>query len=103
MNTPYKMKGSPMQRNFGLPSPAKHEGYSMHNHAEGGSGSYKKNANGGVGDQSGTGTDDGSTTEAGDGGEQMANMFNKLGKQQADKSAQMANTPIDYDPHRRDS
>tara|TARA_R110002167_G_scaffold1148_1_gene4921 strand:- start:60 stop:485 length:426 start_codon:yes stop_codon:yes gene_type:complete len=26
MSTPFKMKGSPMQRNFGIPSPAKHSG-----------------------------------------------------------------------------
>tara|TARA_R110002096_G_scaffold198221_1_gene381941 strand:+ start:17 stop:280 length:264 start_codon:yes stop_codon:yes gene_type:complete len=86
MNTPYKMKGSPMQRNFGLPSPAKHEGFGEHTHVEGGSGSYEKNSDGG----------------ATAGQAAIGNMIASFQKQQTQKSAQMANTPIDYDPHRRE-
>tara|TARA_R110000823_G_scaffold224178_1_gene352191 strand:- start:786 stop:1091 length:306 start_codon:yes stop_codon:yes gene_type:complete len=100
MNTPYKMKGSPMQRNFGLPSPAKHEGFGEHVHKEGGSGSYEKNSDGSVGDQTGLGD---TTPGGGTAGEaQAGNMIASFQKQQTQKSAQMANTPIDYDPHRRE-
>ena len=32
MNTPYKMKGSPMQRNFGIGSPVKHDDSTKEDH-----------------------------------------------------------------------
>jgi hypothetical protein len=88
MNTPYKMKGDPMGRNFGLPSPAKrmnaedtYEPIPQDNTVSFG----EANTAGGTAGQAAIG-----------------NAIASFQNQQTQKSAQMANTPIDYDPHRRE-